>query len=149
MAVPTKVALSLERLQHKLLHNSPVGTELEKINAENLQGSVIILERPRPEKTVIKGHDQRPEPEIADQVVERIGTILAPAERYDAIIGIFPAMEIEQVVEFFSLRRPINLCLFVFDLSADIAHALVVEDDGLLRFGQQASSTQPQIVQNP
>ena len=136
MAVPAEVALSLERLQHELLHDSPVGTELEKIHPENLQGSVIILERPRPEKPVIEGHDQRPEPEIADQVVKRIGTILPPAERHDTIIGIFPAMQIEQVVEFFFLRRPINLCLFVFDLSADIAHALIVEDNGLLRFGQ-------------
>jgi hypothetical protein len=38
--------------------------------------------------------------------------------------------------------------LLVLDLAAYVAHALVVKDDGLLRFRQQTSCTQSQVIQN-
>jgi hypothetical protein len=97
---------------------------------------------------MIERHDQWLEVEFANQAVERIGAVFAPAEWDDAIIVILATIHGKQLSEFLSLHVPVDFGLFVFDLPAHIAHALVVEDDRFLRFGQQAPGTEPQVIQH-
>ena len=92
-----KSPFRLRLSQHQLAHDLPVGTEAQTSTPSFLNVRCVVLAQDlRTHETVIELHDQRFHVVFCHQVIQRIGAVLAAAERDDAVVGVLAAVRLDQ-----------------------------------------------------
>jgi hypothetical protein len=137
--MPAKIALLKQRLQHELLHHFPVRREAEHVHAEVAHGALDVLFEVGAQKAMVKAHHKRFDAVLLDQVVERPGAVFAAAEWDDAVVVALAAVLLNQRIEGFFVRSPVDLRVFDFVLAANVANAMFIKRNGLVGFGESTT----------
>jgi len=143
MAMPAEVTLLEEGLKHQTPHHFPFRGERKKVGAESPERALHVVVQVGPKEPGVKAHDERLEPVLLDQVVQRSGAVLAAAERHDAVVVGLAAMRGDECVEFTLGAHPVHAVPLHFLLTADVTDALFVERDGLMSLWKIALRATP------
>ena len=139
--MPAKIALAFQTLQHQLLHHMPTRRKLQYIDAQTAVGPQFSFLNCRTVKPVVERDDQWLHSIFPHQGIERIGAVLAAAERHDAVIVALAAVTVQQGMQFFFPGCPVDFFLFVLLLPADIANAFLIKKNRFMRFRRYTTRT--------